>query len=44
MNQPLGGEGEAMTTSSRKLTNTVLYLLRRCPTKPGLTQLLKMVW
>jgi uncharacterized phage-associated protein len=30
--------------NKRKLANTVLYLLRGCPTKPGLTHLLKMLY
>ena len=33
-----------MAQSNRKLTNSVLYLLKGCPTRPGVTQLLKMLY
>lgn len=33
-----------MPKPNRKLTNTVLYLLRGCAARPGVTQLLKMLW
>lgn len=33
-----------MTQPNRKLTNAVLYLLRGCPSRPGVTHLLKMLY
>jgi len=33
-----------MQTQNRKLANAVLFLLRGCPTHPGVTQLLKMLY